>query len=330
MKEFVIRILLIVVSLSLFVLAEFILRTRKLDFIVPIRIITSGSRAEDWREFHMFSNEDFIPDPYLFWKLNPKNKLSNSKGFIGPEFNSIKPDATIRIFCIGDSNTMGTTDGSYPLELGSLVQSRLFSNKKVEVINAGIAGYSSLQGLRLCFEIMKYNPDLVTICFGWNDPCFTSRKPDKMFRPVNKTLLGIERFFYRFKTYQLLRYIFLKLGLTKRQQIKGYTRRVDSEDYESNLIEMVNLTKTNRVKLLFITRPCISELEPWMESFVNDTKFYNSIVRLVAKRLDIDIIDAEIIFCNHQEYFFDSCHFNREGGRLLAEKIYDYIKKQFK
>lgn len=327
-KEYFIRALLLVVPLCFLILIEYSLRLRDVDFIRPIRVVISGSRAEDFRDYHMFTDKDFIPDPYLFWKLNPKSRLSNSKGFIAPEFSITKPDNVIRIFCIGDSNTMGTPDGSYPLELNNLLQSHQPPNKKIEVVNAGLSGYTSLQGLRLFSEIIKYKPDLVTVCFGWNDPCSTSRKPDKYFCPLNKSLLYLERYLYQFRTFQLLKYSLLKFKYTEQQRSNNFTRRVSLEDYENNLVEMANLAKINKNKLLFITRPCIATLEPWMVSFIDDTKVYNSVMRSVAQRLNIGIIDAEAIYNNHEEYFTDSCHFNDKGRKLLAEIVYNYTKEQ--
>ena len=47
-----------------------------------------------------------------------------------------------------------------------------YPEAKVEMINSGISGDTSLDGLaRLDWAVLSYEPDLVTINFGINDCC---------------------------------------------------------------------------------------------------------------------------------------------------------------
>ena len=113
-------------------------------------------------------------DPYLFWRLKPQarfGKISvNSKGFRGKEFSEEKKSNTFRIIALGDSCTLGVgiaDDETYAAVLENILDKYARSTKNYEVINAGVAGYSSLQGLRyLKTEIMKYNPDMIIVQFG--------------------------------------------------------------------------------------------------------------------------------------------------------------------
>lgn len=318
----------IIFILSL-ILIEIKLRGAEINFIRPIRIEISPN-ASDWREFHMFTDKDFIPDPYLFWKLRPGG-LVNSKGFIGQDFNVIKPAGVFRVFCLGDSNTQGSRETSYPGELRRLIQESPMSHMKFEIINAGASGYTSLQGVRLFSEILKYKPDLVIICFGWNDSCLTNQGADNNFQPATKHILRLERFLYQFKIYQFLKYIAVKIKyrLSRLRNTVNYSSRVNLEDYEENLAEMFRIAKDNKINILFMTRPCIFGVEPGMVSFIENTRKYNTAMRVLTSRLRIDLIDAESLCLEKPQYFIDSCHFNRRGNRFLAEKIYGYLERHF-
>ncbi len=73
---------------------------------------------------------------------------------------------------MGDSVTYGFGVGckeSFPEQLQDILNSKL-SSYKFEVINAGVLGYTSYQGLKYFQrDIIKYQPDLITVCFGIND-----------------------------------------------------------------------------------------------------------------------------------------------------------------
>ena len=99
--------------------------------------------------------------------------------------NNGYPPATIA--CLGDSVTQGCfelyltgegkidavrkTQYSYCTKLGELLRS-VFPNAQLNIINAGISGNNTLQGLeRLDRDVLRFSPDLVTVCFGLNDCC---------------------------------------------------------------------------------------------------------------------------------------------------------------
>ncbi len=77
-----------------------------------------------------------------------------------------------RIVCFGDSITFGEDlpyHQSYPAVLAGLLRDR-YPNLDMEVINAGIGGHTSVQGLaRLERDVLWYKPHLVIVAFGIND-----------------------------------------------------------------------------------------------------------------------------------------------------------------
>lgn len=84
-----------------------------------------------------------------------------------------KPEGAYRIFCIGGSTTRGwpfhRVGVSYP-RLLSLYLGDLLPGRKVEIINAGLMASDSFSDLRLVREILNYDPDLLLVYEGRNDP----------------------------------------------------------------------------------------------------------------------------------------------------------------
>lgn len=119
----------------------------------------------------------FERDYYLFWKVKrtpswDKIHAINEQGFRGEVIPKLKPNGVFRIFVIGDSCAFGNAlkhTLAYPFYLERLLNQPK-SKVVYEVVNAGVPGYSSLQGLRhLERDILPYQPDLVIASFGWND-----------------------------------------------------------------------------------------------------------------------------------------------------------------
>lgn len=110
----------------------------------------------------------FYPTP----NYRPGANRNNSFGFRGREFSISKPDNTYRIVALGGSTTysQGVDDfeNSYPSLLENHLRESGFD--AVEVINAGVSGYTSHQNLiNLQFRVLPLLPDLIIIYQGFND-----------------------------------------------------------------------------------------------------------------------------------------------------------------
>jgi len=105
----------------------------------------------------------------------------NSHGFRGPEIELRKQADTVRIACLGDSTTFNdtaTTDShTYPAHLERLLRERYVKGggrpSQIEVINAGVPGYTSLEAL-IYFEtkLLDYQLDVAIFDLGLNDAVF--------------------------------------------------------------------------------------------------------------------------------------------------------------
>ncbi len=126
----------------------------------------------------------FEADPQRFWRLKPSLQLSaktdkrwsgmiaNSLGYRNREFSLKKLSGTYRIVCIGDSTTFGfgvDWNDAWPCRLEELLNARS-GGGRFEVINAGVPGYTSYQGLQYVKQVLPaLQPNLVIVTFGNND-----------------------------------------------------------------------------------------------------------------------------------------------------------------
>jgi lysophospholipase L1-like esterase len=126
--------------------------------------------------FHTFDRD-------LLWRPIPGYSEGavtiNSEGFRGPMVSKTKAAGTFRVVVLGDSVTFGygvSESDTYPRQLERRLRAlehkpAAFAGRPhVEVVNAGVIGYSSWQGRVLYDErIRDYSPDLVVVQFGYND-----------------------------------------------------------------------------------------------------------------------------------------------------------------
>jgi lysophospholipase L1-like esterase len=96
----------------------------------------------------------------------------NGQGFRGPEVPLEKEPGSVRIACLGDSQTFGhgvADDESWPANLAAGLRERL-PGRTVEVLNCGVGGFETEEELAL-FErrVQPYLPDLLLLGFFLND-----------------------------------------------------------------------------------------------------------------------------------------------------------------
>jgi lysophospholipase L1-like esterase len=97
----------------------------------------------------------------------------NSYGFRGPEIRRQKDLETFRVIVAGGSttydNSVSGDDRTWPARL-QLWLDQLAPNLHVEVINAGVPGYTVLDNLiRLQTELYAFNPDVLILYSAHND-----------------------------------------------------------------------------------------------------------------------------------------------------------------
>jgi lysophospholipase L1-like esterase len=276
----------------------------------PLRIKTIES-SDDWRFYHAFEDKDFVYDPYLIWRPRRGVPPFNSQSYRGNEITAAKDPGAYRIFALGDSNTLGgltEKDPRWPKYLQEILGKQ---DSRFQVINAGVYGYSSFQGLRRFQEALTFQPDMALISFGWNDQLEVTVS-DAEFAGWKIRTLNLDRILLRFKVGQLV--LAFSDGIFSWGK-EGLVPRVSLAEYETNLERIVELAEKRNVKVVLLTRPSQDPASP-----------YDLVTIQVAKSNAVPVIDVYSLFRGKHEYFQDENHFNEEGHRLMAKIIYEHIK----
>lgn len=227
-------------------------------------------------------------DPFLQFKLTGSYTTNiDSFGFRGEEIRKNKPKGTYRIFILGGSTVLNAEtpyEQSAPRLLEKLLQKK-YPNQKIEVINAGVDGYTSEHSLiQYLFKIRDFHPDMVIMWHGINDwyySCSPSERAYGSFQGDYTHFLGADAqmTFNNFRpppliSFKLLTYDFLLkfiqdnwysdiINITKKNHpFQGYytdatkNKQYDMKSYASldsykrNVQELIDATKADHVTLI--------------------------------------------------------------------------------
>jgi lysophospholipase L1-like esterase len=288
----------------------------------------------DWRYRSAFKSNDFVYDKKLLWVPRKNLDIFNEQGFIGPlakvnhqndKIPSVSTD-NFTIFAVGDSNTAGPpTGGRWPDYLGKLLE-----ENSISVINAGVWGYSSYQGLgRLQEIVQQYRPNIVLVSFGCND-AHQVLIPDKNWNNYSEfSQNNINVMFSGLKLGVLAQEYLDKIRILQNKNNK-LVPRVSVEDYKENLVKMIDIAKANNIQIVLLTRPYVyydNEKENpnpnWWKTYA---PLYRQATIDIASTYNIPLLDVYLEFENKTTLFVDESHFTDEGHKIMANYIYNSIK----
>jgi lysophospholipase L1-like esterase len=276
----------------------------------PLRI-QSIQTSNEWRYFHAFRDEHFEYDPFLIWRPRKGIAPFNSLGYRGREINPQKAPGEVRILAVGDSNTLGwlgAGDFNWPAHLDERLAAK---NHRVVVMNAGVYGYTSFQGLRRLEQSLALQPDLVLVSFGWNDALnATMSDADFVSKPIRAQ--HVDEILVRSRVGQLLLATYDRFGSGRQTLVP----RVNLQGYRDNLREMILVSRGRGIQLVILTRPFIDG---------SGDQTYNQSVLELAKEAGVHVIDVNTYFLDKPELFTDDSHFTEAGHRLMAVLIEERI-----
>jgi lysophospholipase L1-like esterase len=283
------------------------IRLKNAPFVTDLPIVPDFGKIDKKPPEH--KNVFFIWDRYLLWKgrpnvigqahIGPRGVLGemrfNSLGFRSPEISKIKNTDLKRIVCMGDSSTFGWIiycEDAYPSILGNLLSSHL--PNKYEVINVGIPGYSSFQGLiQLEKVVLDLKPDIISFLYGRNDSWYLKGQRDKENYEFNTSFMGRTReLLLHSKIYILLENIMFSLenkfqGNMQQKQII----RVPPEEFEINITKMIEIMSKSNIKPVIINHY-------WLLQGDSDFEMspYNAILDSIGKKNDISTLNTKELF----------------------------------
>jgi len=219
----------------------------------------------------------------------------NNLGFRGPEFLTVKPLDTHRIFMVGGSTMFGAGATSDETTIPGYLQQLL--DKKdigfdIEVINAGIQGADSNSELKLIEQkLVSYSPDLIIIYDGWND------------LRANNTVVDVK------KNWKIM----CGLGgdsnfdvIITLQPIAGFGNKILTEQE----LKHVDTGKD------YMNNPLIESLSTYTKYAKNLSE-----IKTCSKTFDLrNVFDAEI-----ESIYWDQGHVSDSGNAIVAQSILDEV-----
>ena len=274
--------------------------------ISPEKTVT---RHKLWQQ-HLFSNFLGVqqPDPYLLWKFKPylykQIFVTNSKGTLGPEFETEKAPGTFRILLLGDSSPVGlglrTRKEAFGERFLDLLREN-FPDNKFELINASVSGYTSAQGL-IWFKRygIKLKPDLLLVYFGNNDASYNGYLQDKQVLPKSLWIADLQNVLGNSAIYQSLRALLVpfkeKISSGKTRTEANLTVRVTAGDYHRNLQEILKVARKRGAKTMLVTVPVPREWPPAIE-FKPFVSLKTAAGDLVMAEQSRNVLSAEFAYC---------------------------------
>jgi lysophospholipase L1-like esterase len=305
-----------------------------------------------------------IADPVVGYVLKPGYDADgihvNSLGFRGPEIALDKPGDVFRVVAIGDSTTFGLEgeECTYPAQLQKKLNETRRA-KRVEVVNAGVEGYSSTYALSLLrHRVASLHPDVVLIYVGWNDlygidprhPPEESVAEDLDLESLPQEACGIKAQIGRYLQVLYLSQFMTRLTHLELPRLMAKLRtpsdstmqisRLATYGFERRLVAIVHSSREGGAVPVLMSLPTIlSErmsakalsvvhYPGWANGDVGYllavAKEYNAALRRVAQSESVQLIDNAPYVDSRQDkdmLFFDTLHMYCQGYELLARNI---------
>ena len=209
-----------------------------------------------------------------------------------------------------------------------------------DFVNLGVGGWSSFQGAKqLERDVVPIGPETVTIYFGWNDHWATFGIPDKEMSSYHlehpRVLTWLTE---RSRVAQLVNRAFFA------ERFDGLTDelRVSLDDFEANLVSMVETARAHDIDPILLTAPSSHQAgdEPvyvtlrWLkdkDDLVPLHRAYVDKVREVASRLNVPLVDLfahfeglerDVVERAFQE---DGVHLTDEGNEIIGEVLFEHF-----
>ncbi len=300
-------------------------------------IVVTGGEAEDTT----VENNRILRDPELLFAFNPGIDWGgyriNSLGHRTREFTREKPPGTMRLIAMGDSCTAQGLP-PYSDRLHDLLQQDPPTSQPWESYNTGVFGYSLLQGHRQFQKhVRHYQPDIVTIYFGWNDHWLYDKPDDQRLAIRMNPAAAASIAALREKKFFALLAGLAKPPEPQQSAEDGKTFRVPQPRYAETLKMLIADIRAVGAQPLVITAPRRDLDESLVRAGYGRSTDeaetahdeYVELTRQVARETGAEVLDLAAIFApaEFDRYFTnDGIHFTEEGLQRIAEILHAKLK----
>jgi len=320
---------------------------------VSARIFVSVAHVSKGRLRYDLAQSMYEPHPYVGYVCRPNTQAQgwriNNVGFRGDDISPAKPQGVFRIVAMGGSTTFGLKVGdemTYPRQLQKMLTAALRGEPKVQVVNAGVPGYTTAESLTsLCFKVLSLSPDVVIVYHGINDvnprvvPGYDLgyshyRQPIEL--AFRKTLF--DRALGWSYSYLVVRNMMLRnldlTTVTTRQNPAHFSfaaqqanfDKTTPEAFRRNIRLIVRTCKANQITPVLVTfvvhRGLLNEsktMNPVV--YAEGIRQHNAALREVAAKEGVLLVDLAKRFPQERRLFSGPVHMVEAGNRLKAKII---------
>jgi len=272
----------------------------------------------------------------------PENLLTvNSDGFKGSEIDV--SHSRVRILTIGDSCTFGNGNQDYPRYLQKYLNKDM---PRVEVINAGVEGYSSRNVNLEMDKYLKLKPEIVTIYLGWNSLYSDNPYESVIFENI-RTLHYLSKITYMIRKFSVSEqeYAMEMYSRNLKPDKNGAdVRKLDdySPAFLWRLEKIIAQFQDAGTRVILLTLPGLFSMNETPSPFALKaghlpeythnpyvlaklTERYNEALKRLAQDKGVDVVDmalwSETALQPKEKYFSDSVHMTSGGMELIGEYL---------
>ena len=269
----------------------------------------------------------------------------NPAGLVGASILPSEP-GKIRILALGDSCTFGAGNrrNTYPSRLRTIIDERDPNGGRVEVLNAGLSGLDSANGLRRLMTLSEeLQPSIVLVYLGWND--LMKRSPRSQTDTGRKA--RVSRWFddlWTVRSMRKLAFYYIRPLISEPStgpaSRTGRFTSFEPSHFSSNLRAIVDAARQAGAVPVLLTLPTVLHesmhtydldraglVFPYfvggakLGDFVDLVESYNRTIRAIAEEEAVLLVDLARGFPAaeaRRHYFLDGIHPNNEGMTLIA------------
>ena len=275
-----------------------------------------------------------------------------------------KPNNTFRIVAFGGSTTKQSVDGvHYPLRLQELLQKH-YPDTHIEVINVGNDAYATTHLITLlAFDVVSWDPDFIIFSENANDlsvgyfpqdyiPDYSNKYGNTFYLPqYEKRFTGANVFFHDSSLYWFLKgkaemlFSGKHLKDAPRKSYGDEPPRNTENLFRRNVTTFITIAKKYNIPVVVGTQPMNSDAaEVWdfilrgraytdvavfppFEEHKRHHHRFNEIIKEVAAREGVYLLDNEAAFAGDTRYFIDTVHYTRAGIEVLVEQYFQFFTK---
>ena len=302
-------------------------------------------------EFDQILHYKLRPNIIKHWE-NKKPIHINAYGHHDDSLPLTKSTSELRGLIIGDSIVMGfnvTAAEAFPNQLEKILQESDLGYNTIQVINAGVSGYSTFQYLEVLKRSLKFAPDFIVVGFCMNDvtePYVVNKSyggtgldyhrvlqtsEDVIGYLANETGFGRLALMARLKLSKSERLALIETHNVYDMAQNSHTRPEFIEAWEhalSDLTKIYELAKTVAIPVVLIIFPHRFQIrkEKYQEP--------QQIIKSHAEQNAVSYLDMTEIIEKHiadgdtiDNILLDQDHYTVHGHHLIAHELFKHLKE---